>query len=474
MKGTWIIVLLAAMLACGGPPEKAAEISGVIENLTDNELKVFYYKDLMVFAEEAVTVQAGRDGRFRASLPLSEGQLVYVSNAQISIGLYVHPGSKIHIEMDALNSAARPVISGEGSHESTFLIDYFFDIEADLGYRQLINSMVTLEPAAFVQFADSVSGKKLDYLMTHPTYKKLDKDFTEIIKTDILYDTYRLKLEYPTYYEIYFQGVHKPEIPDNYHDFADEAVSLTEGGLPGNFRSSGYVNFLSAYMNYRMEDYLEDVFDEHSFFDRYFMVAGKYLSGSNRDYIMAQGMIHILNTFDFESASARYQDYLQSTGTGAFRSLVADEFRLIQTLAPGNPAPDFTGRDINGEMVSLSDYRGQVVYLDFWASWCGPCVRELPHAKELKRKMANQRDLVFMYVSIDTDEESWRNTVRLHGIEGVHMNFPGTGTGAPARFNIKAVPSFFIIGRDGRIFDNKAPRPSDPLIYATLMTALLQ
>ena len=227
-------------------------------------------------------------------------------------------------------------------------------------------------------------------------------------------------------------------------------------------------------MDYRLEDYMDSVRDEQSYFDAFFRVGDRYFQGTSREYILSVGMVHVLNADNFEAAGARYEEYLGMTSPGEFRRMVADEFRTIQSLAPGNRAPDFSGRDITGEMVTLSDYRGQVVYLDFWASWCAPCLREMAHAKELKNKLSNQKDLVFMYVSIDTDQEAWRDMVRLQGIEGIHMNFPGTGTGAPLKYNVKGVPSFYIIGRDGRIYDNKAPRPSDPAIISSLMAALLE
>ena len=139
---------------------------------------------------------------------------------------------------------------------------------------------------------------------------------------------------------------------------------------------------------------------------------------------------------------------------------------------PGKPAPDFTLLDINGNEVSLSDFRGKVVYLKFWASWCGPCMRQVPPAAELKKRMANQPDLVFLYVSIDTDNNAWRSTVDAHGITGIHMVTPGRERGAPALYQVKWIPTFYIIGRDGNIFDNRPPQPSEPNVDEVLLRAL--
>jgi thiol-disulfide isomerase/thioredoxin len=115
-----------------------------------------------------------------------------------------------------------------------------------------------------------------------------------------------------------------------------------------------------------------------------------------------------------------------------------------------------------------------VVYLDFWASWCGPCMREMPYFRELKERLADQEDLVYLYISIDTDEQAWRNSVERNQITGVHLNTPGRERGVPAMYNVKWIPSFFIIGRDGNIYDNRPPKPSDPEIDQALLEALAQ
>ena len=80
-------------------------------------------------------------------------------------------------------------------------------------------------------------------------------------------------------------------------------------------------------------------------------------------------------------------------------------------LKEGDQAPTFKYLDINGKEVSLSDLKGKYVYIDIWATWCGPCTGELPHLKELEKKMHGKK-IVFVSISCDKDKGMGENGER--------------------------------------------------------------
>ncbi len=80
-------------------------------------------------------------------------------------------------------------------------------------------------------------------------------------------------------------------------------------------------------------------------------------------------------------------------------------------LKEGDQAPTFKYLDINGKEVSLSDLKGKYVYIDVWATWCGPCRYELPHLKELEKKMHGKK-IVFVSISCDKDKAAWEKMVK--------------------------------------------------------------
>ena len=90
-------------------------------------------------------------------------------------------------------------------------------------------------------------------------------------------------------------------------------------------------------------------------------------------------------------------------------------------LKEGDQAPTFKYLDINGKEVSLSDLKGKYVYIDVWATWCGPCQYELPHLKELEKKMHGKK-IVFVSISCDKDKAAWEKMVKEQGLGGVQLH----------------------------------------------------
>jgi peroxiredoxin len=130
-------------------------------------------------------------------------------------------------------------------------------------------------------------------------------------------------------------------------------------------------------------------------------------------------------------------------------------------LRVGSLVPAFRLQDLTGQAVCLADFRGKVVYLDFWFSGCRPCVAEAPAAIQLQKRFRGQ-DVVFMAISTDVYLEGWQRTVQQHGLNqpGMVQLLDPEGRRAVRACGVDGFPTYWIIGRDGRIWLGDAPRPS--------------
>jgi thiol-disulfide isomerase/thioredoxin len=135
----------------------------------------------------------------------------------------------------------------------------------------------------------------------------------------------------------------------------------------------------------------------------------------------------------------------------------------IEKLKAGAQVENFSFVDLEGNQVSLADFRDKIIYLDLWASWCGPCINTFrTKTPEFESKLREKEDVVLMYISIDEKEEPWRNYLSKNPMRGVHL-FAGKGFQADIMqyFKVWGIPRYLIIGKDNKIIDVNAPRPGD-------------
>ena len=146
---------------------------------------------------------------------------------------------------------------------------------------------------------------------------------------------------------------------------------------------------------------------------------------------------------------ARWQSFAESNPFSEYTEALQAEMNKLSTLQPGQSAPDFTLKDLDGQAVSLSQFKDKVVLLDFWASWCGPCIADLPNLRKIKEQVAAQ-PVVFLNISLDANEGAWKQAIAKHEIKGVHVRSEQVAQA----YNVSGIPRYYLVDPQGLIVEN--------------------
>ncbi|WP_294824795.1 TlpA disulfide reductase family protein [uncultured Flavobacterium sp.] len=136
----------------------------------------------------------------------------------------------------------------------------------------------------------------------------------------------------------------------------------------------------------------------------------------------------------------------------------------------GQKSPLFTYENFKGGTTSLEDLKGKYVYMDIWATWCGPCRAEIPHLQKTEKDYHGS-NIEFVSISIDDkkDYEKWRKMVADKSLRGIQLFADKSWTSAFIKaYYIDSIPRFILIDPKGNIVDADAARPSDPALRQQL------
>jgi Thiol-disulfide isomerase and thioredoxins len=184
---------------------------------------------------------------------------------------------------------------------------------------------------------------------------------------------------------------------------------------------------------------------------------------------------HLINYYAY--------DYLKRNGilkvdpiTKVFKTYVKDPAHIEtynntwetwSKITPGRVMPDFTFYDINDKAIPLSSLKGKYIYIDVWATWCKPCIAEIPNLKKMEHEMKG-KNIVFVSISTDKDSAAWKKML-------VKDNFTGIQWHTRSRefsneLMIVSIPRFILIDPQGKMVDANVSRPNRPETYQLMET----
>lgn len=457
-----LLLILLLVLAGEISAQQAATI--VVKTTPDNEIAYWPTgKEHLFCIALGTKAQAGPLGEFVHQFRTDRPGMVQVwTQGSDSFTLYLTPESKdtITVTKDTL------IISGTNSTYNRCLktVNDYQKYSDKLVYMQPheLRGITSLEQ--YHRLADARMRQALDAVNT----SGLNEEFLAEQRAHIDY------IRRSIFIHIARQLSRKEKLPEDWQRELTEVInSSVNGDYLRSYRGIGFfVNDLVMMQFTNLENGdLKEIKDYASFlFDRY----RKFFTGDNLQYMQAQ----LIYEDEFQGSKTPsipqlYETYRAEFPNSPFLNVL--EPGVKENLCFQNSRitdKDYHILTCDSTITSLEDavkpFKGKVVYIDVWATWCGPCLKEFQYLPALKEK-AHNMDVVYLYISIDRPEErkKWEKTIAYHQLKGYHLLVneklgKSLYTELGNERQILSIPCFVIIDKTGKIVIRHAAAPSEP------------
>ncbi len=380
-----------------------------------------------------------------------------ISNKTQEIFLMLDKGFELGLTFDAENPQSTLMITGNGSELNNFFSKKtIINNEFNFNFAKLIKS----DSDTYFSAVDNYKNSVESLIKGLPSDSKyIPVGFKEEEMKNLDYNYYRLKINYAKA-NLPAEGKESKFNPDeNYFNF----ISNIPFDKKEEMNNKSYIQLVNSYIDYLMKKDAgkSGQASTDAMSNKYSKINELFKNPELRDMMLYDFLKRNSKQIDQQWYKNAIDDFSKNAVNDSLKKEILRLKETRERLSKGNIAPDFTYPDINGKNISLSDFRGKYVYIDVWATWCKPCLYEVPFLKTMEEDYTG-RNIVFMSVSIDEDTAKWRTMVNEKKMKGVQLYTSTPETKIMKDFLIGGIPRFIFIGPGGEIIMEDAPRPSNP------------
>lgn len=479
MKRILIATLLILNTITATAGKNDFSIKGTITNPLADSVTISYPdygENWLDFSMHVVNEKLDKNGNFLVTLPLPHMYtLVTIQNGEQATEIYASPGDKLAMTVDAAGFDNTVKYAGIGMKPTVanFMAKYVLTYGLVNNFHSAANKLNAKEPAEFEKAITDLVQRELNFLIENSA--DLPQSFIEFWNAYYEYSKYNKMLSYPLMHEVAKKKSYDVgEIPIENYEVAKK--------VPAKFNDE--FMYILPYRNY-IDDYYQSLLTiesknkpakkenvPYTHYDRMLELSRQHMPAKSEEYVFANHLYTMVRHAPLARTEQLYRTFNTRYNDSKYAKYLSAMVEQKKRLSVGAPAIDFTVNDEEGNKIKLSELKGKVVYIDFWASWCGPCIAQFKYTKKIKEHFAG-KDVVFVYVSIDENEEAWQKAKEKYELTGLHTRVDGWKAKVAEDYGVRGVPSYFLVDREGKFATEDTPRPSNSEKLIEAIEALL-
>ncbi len=450
MKKLIIVLFAITLFSCSKEeikPVDYAVFSGKIENLAGGEISLRNDENIIVING----IPINEDNTFSDTIKNVKSGFYTFKYGNETSKIYLEPGYNLNLTLDTKQFDESIKYTGKGNKENNYLVQKFLN-EESLAQFLSYKNLGVLDETDFVFKMDSLKNLQLENLSKQ---KDLDDLFEHLEEGDIIYGWANKMQDYEAY-KRYISKNEDFEVSENYPDF-NKGLDLEDESLIG---VRNYKIYLQKYYNHEVSEEIEneDVDKQTAYIS---LVSNEVKSQKIKNALLYSDAYYGIS---YTSELQKYYDIFMANSTDEKNKKdITEKYNKLIKLSKGNASPKFVDyENFKGGTTSLDDLKGKYVYVDVWATWCGPCKREIPYLKEITKQYEG-KNITFVSMSIDKkdDHDKWLTMVEEEALDGVQIFAPNDWkSDFVTDYGIMGIPRFILIDPEGNIVTANAPRPS--------------
>lgn len=491
------ILCLGAIQSANANPMQKTIISGMITNFEDHyDLPALELINSMPFILERNTYSyfIEHDGVFRFEIEqLYPKEIMIKFKGMFTV--YAHPGDSIFLTIDAgmlsdtsnTRNLEYKYISVDCPHQR-FQDEYLKFTVAFSNEFQSYNDFLTekeaqknLDHSEYFNHVKDRSGRYYAYLDDYIKKNKPSIAFQEwaynwLFATEIR-DLLKYGWRHPMLNELDRTTF---RLPDEYYNFLEDEKHNDEKLMTSHqylgFLHELYMHLLQEFHQSEIQGQYKTLYEAGNETEAYRLRLNYIIEntkGFEQEYFVSRFFSRLIYWKFIDKYDVLYDPSL--VGRGDYNQVLAYEYTNLQKLIF---EPVFA-KDLNLHHSSISEedlifktlpdkFPNKVIYVDFWAPWCGPCIAEMPHSKELQERLKGE-DVIFVFLASSCTEKSWKATISQRQLSGAHFLLKDNEYAMLAdKFDIAGIPRYMVIDRKGMVVNDDAPRPSAESIVGLL------